>query len=346
MQFEKLFKWVLVFFLIYALFSNPTAKNKLQSGFDSATASLSSTVNREKVPEADKFEGNMIEKYLSNVAVNVLKTPEGRAFFENLVTPIGIGVEAKDSGSSEEIQNKMLESLFKVSVIQPGDGREACCGHIAQFKYQVTDSVGNIVEQESTQIIQLGSREIIPAIENIIPGMKVGELRVATSPGEYAYDAKKFRRESLRFGEPVQIELRLLDVQPNFVINPSEVRIFDDRISFQIPILCGDVVKFRVKIISFNGEEVFDSNSAFAGQKIQMRVGDNNFPAIFSYSLHKKIPVGKRTVIAPGKYFRSMMSKDINKIFSGKYQLPNPKEYFLIEFYDIESSRVVGVVRE
>jgi hypothetical protein len=344
MQFEKLFKWALVLFLIYALFSSPIAKNRLQSGFESANNVISQSISQEKIPESDKFEGTMVEKYLSNVAVNVLKTPEGRAFFENLITPIGIGMESKDSGSNEEIQNKMIESLFKVSILQQGDGREACCGHIAQFKYEITDSSGRVIEQEQTRIEQLGARLVIPALENIIPGMKVGELRRATSPGEYAYDATKFRKNSVRFGEAVKIEVRLLDVQPNFVIDPKEIRIFDDRIAFQIPLLCGDVVKFRAKILKFDGTEIFNSDAAFRGQKIQMRIGDNSFPAIFSYGLHKKVPVGKRTIITPGRYFQSILSKSSNKIFPNS--MPSQKEYFLLELYDIESTRMTGMVRE
>jgi hypothetical protein len=344
MQFEKSLKWVVVLFLIYSLFSSTSAKEKLQSGFETAHNALVPLRSQDKAPEVEQFEGSRIEKYLSNVATNVLKTPEGRAFFENLVTPIGIGIDAKDSGSNEDIQRNMLQSLFKISTLQAGTGKEACCGHLVQFKYQITDNAGNIIDQEQTKVAQLGSRTIIPALENIIAGMKVGELRSALSPGEYAYDGKKFRREDVRFGEPTKIEVRLLDVQPNFVIDPKEVRVFDDRISFQIPILCGDIVRFRVKILKFDGSIIFESDKVLSGQKVQMRVGDQTFPAIFSYALHKKIPVGSRSVITPGKYFKSMLSKDTNKIFTGK--LPDPKEYFLIEFYDIESTRKPGVVRE
>jgi hypothetical protein len=345
MQIDKAFKWILMLFIAYALFSSPMAKDKLESGFSSAQNILSPMQKQENLPEAEKFEGTVLEKYLSNVAANVLKTPEGRAFFENLVTPIGIGIESKDAGSTEDIQNNMLESLFKVAILHKGEGRTACCGHIVQFKYQITDGFGHVIEPEQTTIAQLGQRKILPALENIIAGMKVGELRGATSPGEYAYDVKQFKKQDVRFGEPVKIEVRLLDVQPNFVIDPSSLRIFDDRIAFQIPLLCGDMVKFRVKILKFDGEVLYDSNIAFNQNKIQMRIGDQTFPAIFSYALHKKVPVGKRTIITPGKYMRSMFSKDVNKIFSGKYNLPDEKEHFLVEFYDIESSRLVGTVR-
>ena len=344
MQIDKTFKWVLILFLVYALFNAPGSKDTLREGFNTANNALSLTKTPEELTKDEKFEGTLVEKYLSNVAVNVLKTPEGRAFFENLVTPINLGIQGEKSVFNMP-NEKIMSSLFNISTTAPGKGNSACCGHFVQFSYETMNNDNIIIEKRKTHIARTGNREIMPALENIITGMKVGETRTALSPGEFAYDGKKFRKEDVRFGEPIKFNVTLLDIQPNFFIKADDVKIFDDTIAYQLPLLCGDVVKFRAKIMKFNGDIIYDSNKQLNGNKISMRIGNQNFPAIFSYALHKKIPVGTRSIITPGKYFKAMIGNDVNHIFNGKYKMPNKKEHFLVEFYDIEPSRQLGVPR-
>ena len=68
-----------------------------------------------------------------------------------------------------------------------------------------------------------------------------------------------------------------------------------------------------------------------------MKIGNLNYPMIFSHSLHNKIPVGTRTVIAKGKCFKSFAS-DNSTIFPNKI-LPED-EHFMVEFYNFHETVV------
>ena len=65
-----------------------------------------------------------------------------------------------------------------------------------------------------------------------------------------------------------------------------------------------------------------------------MQIGNLVYPMIFSHTLHNKIPVGNRTVITKGKFFKSYAS-NFSTIFP-ETTLPE-NEYFMLEFFNFEN---------
>ena len=64
---------------------------------------------KENNDDSTNLEGNFLERYLSNILLNILKTPEGRTFLENLIQPID-KINTEDS------------SLYITRVHFPGPG--------------------------------------------------------------------------------------------------------------------------------------------------------------------------------------------------------------------------------
>ena len=224
----------------------------------------------------------------------------------------------------------LIKSIFNIQQTSPGKGKEcAVCGHLVSVSYMITTEKDIILENK-TNTIQIGSRNEIAALENIVAGMKVGETRRALSRGEYAYDPKAFRRDDINVGERVKITATLLDISPKVFITPQEVKIYDDKLDYKMPILCGDKINFHLNVKKFDGTEVFNSKKSKA---ITMQVGDIRYPLLFGYALQGKIPTGKRMVIAPGKYLYGISGKAPHSMF--QEQAIAKGEHFMIEFSDI-----------
>lgn len=270
--------------------------------------------------------GNMFEKSLSNLLVNVLKTPEGRTFFENMIQPKNKSTLGDDLGFKLN-GTQIIEGLFKIQTNGEGTVGPASCGHVVHANYQIL-TMDNIIVEESKKTFRLGSNEIMPGLENVIIGMYIGQTRSAIIPASFAYN--KQLSEDKKPGLNYQVKVTLIDIIPKTFIT-KDVKIFDDAIAYKTPCICGSRVSFDMLVTKINGEVVY--NSKTTGQKIQMILGDMSYPMIISHGLTGKIPVGNRTIIAQGKYFRSLGDAKINNIFKNQ-QLPMD-EYFLIEFSDL-----------
>lgn len=276
------------------------------------------------------MKGNIIERSLSNVIVNALKTPEGRTFFENLVQPknksiLGDNVGFKLDGS------QIVDSLFKIQTIGEGTIGPVSCGHVVHAQYQIL-TMDNIIVEEDRKTFRIGSGEVMKGLENAMIGMYIGQTRKAVILAPYGY--KTQLSDMKKPGVNYQIQVTLIDIIPKTFITKDMVKIFDAEIAYKAPCLCGSKVSFNMLISTINGEVIYDSKKA--NKKNEMILGDLSFPMIISHGLSGKIPVGKRTVIAQGKYFRSLGDKAKNRIFPDK-QLPMD-EYFLIEFSDLSEN--------
>ena len=96
------------------------------------------------------------------------------------------------------------------------------------------------------------------------------------------------------------------------------MRIFDDTINFNKPIICGENTTSKIKVTNFKGKTILEEN-------IRYKVGDSKYPAIFSYALFNKSPGGIRSVIAKAKYLKNNDTQSIKGIESDN-------ELVLIEF--------------
>lgn len=273
--------------------------------------------------EEAKMEGNFLEKSLSKMLVNILKTDEGRTFFENLIQPANKPLGA--DGAVFKLDNsQMVTGMFKTKTSGIRKDGPASCGHIVTAHYQIT-SLSNMLVEEETKTFNLGGSDVMIGLSDIIVGMYEGETREGMIMPQYAVGAKDPK-------VAYKVKVALQSIMPKMLIDPDKVKIFDDEVAYKRPYLCGERAIFDVKISKCSGEVVYDSQKF--DRKVNMVLGDLAYPMIFSHGLFAKVPVGTRTVIAQGKYFRGLAISSVNKIFQ-KEQLP-AEEYFLVEFKNFE----------
>ena len=272
-----------------------------------------------------ELTGSFFEKTLSSVLINVLKTDEGRMFMESMLQPMNKSVAG--SGSGFQMNNdSFINSIFKISTFGEGEKGPASCGHIVTVQYKIL-STSNVVLEEKTATFPLGSGKIAPGLDAVIVGMKTGQTRHATITSKYIPETAQDKVSMFK------INVLLKEIVPDNFIG-DDVKIFDDQLAYRIPLVCANKAIYDAKITRLgNGEIVY--NSADIGKKINMVIGNLNYPVIFSHALHNKIPVGTRTVIAKGKLFKSYAS-DHSTIFPDK-KLPE-NEYFMVEFFNFDDS--------
>jgi len=313
---QKLFTFIVAAVIIYVLMNTKFAEFQ-----KSRPQGPAPTADTSEVQES-KPEGNFLERSLSKVLINILKTNEGRTFFENLIQPAnkplsqGVGFKLDNS--------RLVEAMFKINTYGEGSVGPASCGHIVTAAYQLT-TIDNGLVQEETKTFDLGGSEVMRGISDIIVGMYEGQSRDGIIPPQYANGAKV---PNIAY----KVKVKLQSIVPKVFAKPLDIKIFDDEIAYSKPCLCGERVTFDVNIKRFNGEVIYDSIKS--GRKISMLLGDLAYPMVFSHGLFNKVPVGSRTVIAQGKYLRSLASSKASRIFQN--QQPNAEEFFILEFKNFE----------
>jgi hypothetical protein len=293
---------------------------------DNASPKETSDQNDNSPTKPEKeFSGNFVEKTISNILSNVIKTEDGRIFVKNLVQPMNKAVSG--GGASFDMNsNNSINSMFQISSFDEGVKGPATCGHMVSAHYKILDD-SNFVLKEKTENFLLGENKIEPGLDAVIVGMKTGQTRHATIINKYLQGNSDDQIKSFK----VNILLKSI-IPENFI--DDRVKIFDDQLTYNIPLICGDNAIYHAKITKLsNGEVIY--NSADSGQKIDMIIGNPNYPVIFSHALHNKVPIGTRSVISPGKFFKSHLS-DNSVIFPNQTLLED--EYFMIEFSDFDKS--------
>ncbi|HJD63932.1 MAG TPA: FKBP-type peptidyl-prolyl cis-trans isomerase [Rickettsia endosymbiont of Sericostoma sp.] len=266
--------------------------------------------------------GNFLEKTVSKVLINALKTEEGRLFFENLLQPTNKPIA--DGKYTIEVNRDLIQPMFKINTFGNGTVGPATCGHVVTLHYQLLDINNNLLS-ENTKTFTLGSRVIMPGIDSVVVGMMVGQTRQAIFPTKYTSSNEE--------NKPYRVNIVLNSILPNNFVNSNEVKIFDDEIAYRMPLLCGDKVGIDAKITKLsNGQVLYDS--AQEGKKLDIKIGDINYPLIVSYALHGKVPVGTRTVIAKGKLFKALGS-NINKMLN-QSKIP-VDEYLMLELTNFQT---------
>jgi hypothetical protein len=320
---QKFLMSIIVITLLYYLVKAKTE--------DMIQEAIKQPQNQDSNAESSKLTGNFLEKTLSSVLINVLKTEDGKMFFENILQPIN--KPFSDGKQHFKINNAyFLESMFQMKTFGEGTVGPASCGHVAKIAYQITDMEGNLIE-ENTKTSHLGTRSIMPGLDAIIVGMMVGQSRSAVLPARYAYKNNINAKEGIEPDRAYKVSVVLKEVMPHNFVSNDEAKIFDDEISYQIPMICGDEVSFNAKITKLSNSAIlYDSKNQ--GQKITMKIGDVNYPLIFSFALHNKIASGTRTVIAKGKSFKALGS-NLNKIIPQNSLAL--EEYFMLELMDFSN---------
>ena len=311
---QKLLSLIITAGIIYMLVKNTMGNVEIPK---SATPKEENNSTERTV--APELTGNFLEKTISSVLVNVLKTDEGKYFLENLIQPMNGPLAGSEVGFKMN-NDDFINAIFKITTYDKGEKGPASCGHLVTVHYKVT-TIANLAVDEKTITFPLGSNKSVPGMDAVIVGMKTGQTRQATIASKYFSNLEKHKNGSFK------LTVTLKDIAPDNFINDS-VKIFDDRLAYKIPMLCGGNAIYDVKITNLSRNLVI-YNSVNSGKKISMQIGDLNYPMIFSHSLHNKVPIGVRTVITKGNYLKSYAS-EYSRIFP-ETKIPED-EYFMIEF--------------
>lgn len=328
---QKLLTLIITIAILYTIVQVKMKDTPSESStHQNTTASNSNPPSQNNGSETIPMAGNALEKTLSSVLLNVLKTEHGRSFLENIIQPANKPIAG--SNYSFKINNtELLKAMFKIRSFGHGTKGPALCGHIVTVHYQILNDENTVIKEE-TKTFTLGTQNSAAGLNMVIPGMKTGETRQAVLPSKYQGQPENTEQE-LNVIPYYKLNVTLNEILPNVFIGDNDVKVYDDEISYKLPLVCGNIAHFDAKITKLsNGQVLYDSESS--QQKINMRIGDLTFPALFSYALHGKVPVGTRTVIAKGSTFNSLGSVKINKIFP-KEQLPN-NEYFMLELKNFD----------
>ncbi len=327
---HKLLTLIITAAIIYMIFQHNINNIEPTNTLKSKIQNQETQVQDPNSEFTEALGGNFVEKTISNVLVNVLKTDEGKMFFENILTPSNNPVAG--SGMGFKINNdNMLESMFHIKTFGEGKIGPASCGHVVTVHYKIL-SPNNATISQNTLTYPLGSNQIAPGVDAVIVGMKTGQTRHAMISSRYT-DNKPGQLGVNNNPQIFKLNVVLKEITPpNFV--DQNVKIFDDEIAYKTPLLCGKKAIYNAKITKLSdGSILYDSKKS--GDKINMHIGNLTYPLIFSYALHNKIPIGTRTVIARGRLFKSFISE--YSAILPKTTLPE-EEFFMLELYDFEDN--------
>lgn len=308
---------------------NNGGKNPLITPKSEKEASLegNSKVIYDKEEAMPELEGSFSERMLSRVFINALKTERGRLLIEKVFQPMN--VPASDPDFSMKMNDRMyLDSALHIKVANEGNSSfKAICGHKVEIDYKIVN-MGNIVLESGVKQITLGRGDIFKSVDNIVIGMREGEVRKALVPSKMAYEDPGYKgKKPLNKTSDYKIKIKLNKINSEMSIEPH-TKIFDSEVSFRFPILCGDRIHTQAKIAKLDGKVMYDSRKY--SDFLKFRLGEQSYPVIFSHGLFNKQDKGVRTLIFKGKYLES---------FDGTNSLPhlnlkafNPKEYYILEF--------------
>lgn len=327
---KRLLTVAIVGFILYSLMSaeNRPYINNMVKKLDH-TEEQKSEDTAPQSEEVIKFEGTFLERSLSKILYNTLKTQEGRNFVERLIQP----VESSDKNQPLMIDLNIfnpLKQALKIEDLGKGTGPSAICGQIANYRYEVTTQSGIVIEQKNVNLM-IGVSSVIPGINDSLVGMQKGGLRTALIPPSHGYSQLPLTSNKFPTTEDLNLKLHLFNIMPNIEI--QNVKMFDDVISISKPLSCGRLTNLHIKITNLENKILYDTK--LLGKKVTYRIGDHRFPVIYSYALHGKVPVGKRTVIAEGKHFKNLLDSSIPEYLRNKNI--NPNQLYIIEFYDFDA---------
>jgi len=327
-----MYRVVSLLLILFVMYSVLKIKNGGKDPFFSSDDEKSSALEGGKPPEylpeetTPVLQGSFLEKTISNVMINVLKTEKGRILIERMIQPASTPLVDKDYSLKANNFN-IIDSVFRVKTTNEGSGdKKTICGHTVDITYKVINMQDMVIEKGRKPIV-IGQSSIFKAMDNVIIGMKLGESRTAIIPESFAYESQDFTgKKPINATKEYKIEVTLNSIISDFFID-DKVKVFDDEISFKTPALCSDRVAFDVKIMNLSGDIVENRKN------LNFKLGDLAYPVIFSYGLFNKQDKGVRTVISRGRYLQNF-SHEYNKLIFPDYS-PKDDQFYILEFSNI-----------
>jgi hypothetical protein len=222
-----------------------------------------------------------------------------------------------------DIINYDINQLFDVRMLNnpsqdQSDYNPCYCGSNVLVSYKVFKA-NELIAQENNVILHIGAGHI-PALENALIGSLPSQQLTCRVPYVYANVLQGYMssRDEQNNGLVLQITLHK-------VLGPKveNVKVFN---SPSKRALCSEKLASKIKITDFKGRIIFD-------QSIKYRLGDQQYPLIFSYFDSNQLVQTDRSVIASARY---LLKFDGGKFFTSTIKY-NSDELVLIEFAPINN---------
>ncbi len=317
--------------------------NKFYATPNEITESMPDSVKEkfEKAEENDSqnYSEGMLTRFFSRALARALKTPQGQKLIGNMLEG-GQSLMKMHSETNFKYGNfGLINEQFKIYTLRKGSGRVTQCGDKVKIQYKITenyDGLPNFVEASDSkdktsdnqeddhkeESLYLGDRKLGVAEENIIVGMKPGEVRYG--------ELRNIRGNSDSQKSYPKFWVKLVDSQPGGdEIETKKLEVFEDSLSSEMPLICGNKVKFNLTIHRFDGETIMDTTDN--EKAMEITIGSSEYPYRLSRFLYGKFRIGRRVVITPGK---NLM--DISKYSKFQNISLNPEEFYMLKISDAE----------
>lgn len=262
------------------------------------------------------------ENFAANVLIRLSESEIGGKFLLRLIRPVGI---AQDKATGQINNTNYLDAVFNIQRQSLFDTKDASnkvayCGAEVVIDYQISKGQ-DLAKQEQSFKLQLGQGSLL-ALENIIIGMREGQTLSAHIPYWYAGSLQELMSSGEEKGAGLQLNVKLIKV---ISLDIKNIRIFDDLVSLDEPILCGNPVSLNLKISKISGQLIFQG-------PLDYTLGDKDYPLIFSYALFNKPLSSTRVVIAPASLLKNAKAKLAKRAESFKSEALKSEEFVLLEF--------------
>ena len=159
---QKIITLVITGAILYMIFQQSIGQIKTPEHLQNKPVSTEAEKDSSTQTE---ISGTFLEKTLSSVMVNVLKSDEGRMFMESMLQPMNKNVSGSGSGFKMNNDN-FIQSIFKIKSFGEGKKGPASCGHIVTVHYKILNHQNTVLD-EKVVTFPLGSEKIAPGLDAV-----------------------------------------------------------------------------------------------------------------------------------------------------------------------------------
>ena len=311
---RSIFISLLFLFLTYHIYKEKTSSisqypTQSSKSFTKDTSNAKSNTNNNLNQEdtSHNFEGNVLERFVSHVALNVIKTKTGMSAFNKVISAkkphvhMNENIKINDFNMFNSLLNVKNNNKYRHNI-------HASCGDNVEIQYFVQDNKSNIIYGNyQKQKCTLGNKEIPMAIENLVINMRPGEIKTATLEGEYIYHLLKTyglklnpqtQNDTDRTGKQVyylQVELNEIFDKKSTQYSANDFIVFNSHISMSTPVMCGENVYITVQIDSINHKNLFNDTIKFS-------LGGSTTPLFINYGAPGLSGQNVRTILTTARF--------------------------------------------
>ena len=170
---QKIITLVITGAILYMIFQQSIGQIKTPEHLQNKPVSTEAEKDSSTQTE---ISGTFLEKTLSSVMVNVLKSDEGRMFMESMLQPMNKTVSGSGSGFKMNNDN-FIQSIFKIKSFGEGKKGPVSCGHIVTVHYKILNHQNTVLD-EKVVTFPLGSEKIAPGLDAVIVGLNNNQLKL------------------------------------------------------------------------------------------------------------------------------------------------------------------------